>query len=327
MRRGFLPVLVLLFLFAATPPTMACTRPYESAEHVLSRACYIAEVEILSVTGIEGEKRGERSKATVRVLRELRGKLPIRAFTLLGGRIDSCAPYATFLSFTEGERIFLFLEHAVPEETRTVRIFRAPRVFRGTAEDIDSMLERVHRGWSRRIELLSELAPSALEEARGLATAFRKDGAFPAPGLAEQPVEVLLALRELLLDPTAPLPRPAREAVAGGSPFTMEPSPSDPTEYLATFSSRRLPRELCDALKQAISAAPSEMNALRRAFLLRTLTTDLLVPKDRAEHFLTFLTKNSLLQNPSFPSWLRLTENASPKAREVLCLMKLGAPR
>jgi hypothetical protein len=248
----------------------------------------------------------------------------MKVFRLIGGPVDSCALGGSWLRFEKGEKLFLFLEDPVPASTKAIQIFRAPRVYRGRFVDLLSLRWRVRDAWSRRVELLRELAPDEMGHAPTIA-AYLRTGVVPAKKAVEAAsYPTLLRTAELLRDPTSPLPRPdiVREPLTMGSPFTNEPRPKEPTTYLASWTRSGLPVALSTALSARQKTRPDEVRAFQERLLRLYLVEDLLVPEDLAGRFVKAI--------DSFPSealpfrWLKLRTDAPADLAPILSLMRFA---
>jgi hypothetical protein len=328
MIRCLVLPIVAAFL-ALAPPAAACMRPYESPERVIARATVIVEIEILSTTRLELDRDllgpMDRARARAMALRAFRGALPIRELDLIGGPVDSCALGGACIGFERGERFWLLLEDPIPPDTEAIHVFRDPRIYRGSIEDLRALQQRVAAGWDRRIELLRSVAPDDLARAEMLALGFRATGRLASAALAA-PYPTLLALAEVLRDPRAPLPRPprVRKPLTMDSPFTNEPRPKRATTYLASWGRPGVPA----ALEKALEGYARTRNAatFRRRLLRAHLVEQRMVDPDLADRFVRAATESEGRLKHLPLRWLSLPKDAPDDLAAVRTLLRFADP-
>jgi hypothetical protein len=317
-------LLVGMAVLLSADPARACMRPYVSQERLLKRARHILEVEVLSVgeaspPSEEWIQDGEDSyrdnrkdaRARVRVVRELRGRLDLEEFTLIGGPYDSCAFFPCYVTFEAGERLFLLLDGPVPRGTETVQLSLWGRVFRGTEEDLRARLAWSVRWWRERLALLQEAAPTALAEARRLSSLCRSGAALLPSDLEGASYETLLSLVELLRDPEHPVPAGSPEA--GG-----------PTYVTRLQGDHSLPEPLAAALQTMRQDHAREVAETNRDLLRRFLVERLMQPGSRADRFVEAVEEECFARARLPLRGLKLTKGADRETVSVYHLLRLA---
>lgn len=292
----------LLVLGVAARAAIACPRGYESWIRLAKGAHHIAEVEVLSTEDetsttqphgmdLGGTRNHPRARARVRVVAELRGRLPTREFTLLGGPYDSCAPYPTFLRFDAGAHLTLLLAHPVPPGTEEIAVSWRGRVARLEGEGLARVIGAGKAAWERRLALLRRVAPKEMEEAAKMLATRGADGDWTADVLRALPYPVLAGLAELQRDPT----RPWRPVSTSDEPAT----PATQSYDAGRDTGSPFPPRLADELTRRSAADAKEkadVIAFHRAALASWLEVDLGQPPARAARFVASVSEADCLR-------------------------------
>jgi hypothetical protein len=198
---------VLALLLSYPQRAWACMAHYISVERFVKHARTIVEVEVLSVQPAppsgsrhDSPTARENAMATVRVLRAIRGGAGVQTLDIIGGPYASCDPSPVYLSFAKGEHSFLVLPSDLPATTKTVVIRHADEVLKKTADEMDALLAKSRKSWSRTLELHRKVDPEACAMAEEILRATGK-AAARSRKTQESPFPVLSCLQRMAEDP------------------------------------------------------------------------------------------------------------------------------
>lgn len=294
----------LAFALLATMATLCLARPipacpsgYESAVRLAKGAHHLVEVEVVSVedepaptpkdargrTADDGTGRERKAaRARVRVVRDLRGRMPMAEFTLVGGPYRSCAPYERYLHFRPAEHLCLILARPVPVGTSTIVIEWRGRVVRGGASELDGIVAAGAKAWEHRRSLLRRVDPAAMKAADELLASRARDGDWPAQTLQPLPYAVLAGIATLLADPTrdgALLPG-RRDPATRDTPTTYHADADSLAPALAPHLGAEIARRIEFGVEEAAAVI-----AFHRKAVATMLVDEFGQPADRARRF------------------------------------------
>lgn len=275
---------VLLYM----PGALGCTAHYESLESLAKKARLILEVEPVEVSDVtpDGSRRSNRpegggnGQAVVKVIRVVKGSCNLKTFTLIGGPYESCAPFACYIPFEKGRRIFLILDRDLPDITQQVIITGSARVFPGDEKTLRTAIENAKTAWRRILQLYQKTSPEAYAEAQKIVQSTSLE--IPAEQVKNASYPVLACLSVLLMNPEqVPSAEPGEIPVRkNGWDVATRSADDGVTQYTSSRAPYPLPKSLVAANEARAKTAPAEVIAFNRSLLKQYMLDQLFLPEE-----------------------------------------------